>query len=158
MYSTYSTQPPAILSPQQVEALFPKLVRVCCNAPVLLLYLHGSHARGTQAPLSDIDLAVLLEPEHEQDYQLQGDLLMALQEACGRDEVDLVILNTAGSIICDRVVRHGRLLYARSEAQRLVFEADALKRAMDLNVISRRAIKAPISTVAECRPFGLSLA
>ena len=137
MRHTYSTQTPEVLSPEQVEALLPKLVRVCADAPVILLYLHGSHARGTQAPLSDIDLAVLLEPECGRDYRVHGDLLMALQEACGRDDIDLVIFNTAGPIIRDRVIRHGRLVYARSEAQRVAFEADALKRAMDFSYYSQ---------------------
>jgi predicted nucleotidyltransferase len=137
MRHTDSTETPEVLSPEQVEALLPKLVRVCADAPVILLYLHGSHARGTQAPLSDIDLAVLLEPECGRDYRVHGDLLMALQEACGRDDIDLVIFNTAGPIIHDRVIRHGRLLYARREAQRIAFEADALKRAMDFNYYSK---------------------
>jgi hypothetical protein len=137
MRHTYSTQTPEVLSPEQVEALLPKLVRVCADAPVILLYLHGSHARGTQAPLSDIDLAVLLEPECGRDYRVHSDLLMTLQEACGRDDIDLVIFNTAGPIIRDRVIRHGRLVYARSEAQRVAFEADALKRAMDFSYYSQ---------------------
>ncbi len=137
MRHTYSTQTSEVLSPEQVEALLPQLVRVCADAPVLLLYLHGSHARGTQGPLSDIDLAVLLEPERGRDYRIYGDLLAALQDACGRDDIDLVIFNTAGPIIRDRVIRHGRLVYARSEAQRIAFEADALKRAMDFSYYSQ---------------------
>ena len=137
MRHMYSTRTPEVLSPEQVEALLPKLVRVGAAAPVILLYLHGSHARGTQAPLSDIDLAVLLEPECGRDYRVHGDLLMALQEACGRDDIDLVIFNAAGPIIRDRVIRHGRLVYARSEAQRVAFEADALKRAMDFSYYSQ---------------------
>jgi len=137
MRHTYSTQSPEVLPPEQVEALLPKLVRVCADAPVMLLYLHGSHAKGTQAPLSDIDLAVLLEPEHGRDYRIFSDLLTALQDACGRDDIDLVVFNTAGPIIRNRVIRHGRLLYARSEAQRIAFEADALKRAMDFGYYSK---------------------
>ena len=137
MRHTYSTETPEVLSPEQVEALLPKLVRVCADAPVVLLYLHGSHAKGTQAPLSDIDLAVLLEPECGRDYRVHGDLLAALQDACGRDDIDLVVFNTAGPIIRDRVIRHNRLLYARNQTQRLAFEADALKWAMDFSYYSK---------------------
>ncbi|HYQ91879.1 MAG TPA: nucleotidyltransferase domain-containing protein [Candidatus Competibacteraceae bacterium] len=137
MRHTDSTETPEALSPEQLEALVPKWVQIARNAPVLLLYLHGSYAKGTQTPLSDIDLAVLLEPEHSRDYGLYGELQSAFQDACGRDDIDLVIFNTAGPIIRDRVIRHGRLLYARREAQRIAFEADALKRAMDFRYFSK---------------------
>ena len=137
MRHTYSTETPEVLSLEQVEALLPKWVQIVRDAPVLLLYLHGSYAKGTQAPLSDIDLAVLLEPEHGRDYRLYGELQIAFQDACGRDDIDLVVFNTAGPIIRDRVIRHGRLLYARTEAQRIAFEADALKRAMDFSYYSQ---------------------
>ena len=137
MCHTGSTETPEVLSPEQLEALLPKWVQIVRDAPVLLLYLHGSYAKGTPAPLSDIDLAVLLEPECGRDYRVHGDLLMALQETCGRNDIDLVIFNTAGPIIRDRVIRHGRLLYARREAQRIAFEADALKRAMDFSYYSK---------------------
>lgn len=134
----FDTTTPPPLSPEQLEALVPKLIEAGRgNETVVLLYLHGSYAQGTQAPLSDIDLAVLLESDRSRDYRLVTELLLAFQEICGRDDVDLVVLNTAGPLIQDRVVRHGRLLYAKTEAQRVRFEAWALKRAMDFRYYSR---------------------
>jgi hypothetical protein len=127
---------PRVLTPGEVEALAARLAALCTAQPVVLLYLHGSHVRGTQGPLSDLDVAVLLEQPAARGLAVL-DLLSALQEACRRDDVDLVVLNTAGPIIRDRVVRHGRLIYARSEADRIRFEAAAIKEALDFRFFSR---------------------
>jgi hypothetical protein len=45
--------------------------------------------------------------------------------------VDLVLLNSAGPMIKERVVRHGRLIHARSKGARVLFEAAAIKEALD---------------------------
>jgi len=137
MRHTNSIQSHAPLSSERLESLLPKWVGICQEAPVLLLYLHGSYAKGTPSPLSDIDLAVLLESHCERDYRVYGELSSAFEDTCGRDDIDLVILNMAGPIIRDRVVRYGRLLYAREDGLRVEFEAQALKSAMDFDYFSR---------------------
>ncbi|MBI4880921.1 MAG: nucleotidyltransferase domain-containing protein [Planctomycetes bacterium] len=134
-HQTDSTGSP-VLSASDVEALAQKLAAFCPEQPILLLYLHGAHAHGTQGPLSDLDLAVLLEPDRLCSH-VELDLSGALEQLAGRDDVDLVVLNRAGPAIKDRVVRHGRLLYARSEAARVRFEAAAIKEALDFHYFSR---------------------
>lgn len=100
--------------------------------PVVLLYLHGAYARGTQSALSDLDLAVLLDLHAGRDRRTRIRVASELEQVCERDDVDLVDLNTAGPIIADRVVRHGRLVYAASERERIAFEAAAVKKAAGL--------------------------
>lgn len=131
-----------------------RLRAACTHPPVVLLYLHGAHARGTQGPLSDIDLAVLLEPETAGDAQGLLALLGKLAAACGRDDVDVVILNRAGPIIKDRVVRDGRLIFAASERARLRFEASAIKEALDFRHFSRLYDDALFAQLAEGRFLG----
>ena len=128
---------PKTLTKDEVETLVSKLARLAAGQPVVLLYLHGSHARGVQSALSDVDIALLLDPAVSRDNKLQLDLLFSLQEACGREDVDLVILNRAGPMIKDMVVRHGSLVFARREKERILFEAAAIKEALDFQHFSR---------------------
>ena len=119
---------PGVFSPEDVERLVKVLPDRCRRLPVVLLYLHGTHARGTQSALSDLDLAVLLEPQAARNRRIHADVSLALEETCERDDVDMVILNTAGPIIADRVIRQGRLVYARDDKERITFEASVIKK------------------------------
>lgn len=140
---------PDILGPAEVDRLAGDLAGRCAELPVLLLYLHGSHARGTQGRLSDIDLAVLLEPGAARDRRSRSDVCFALEEVCRRDDVDFVYLNSAGPIIKDRVVRSGRLVYARSELTRARFEAGAIKESLDFRHFSETYDRALFRQIRE---------
>jgi predicted nucleotidyltransferase len=144
---------PKILTASEVDALVVKLAEACAGGPFVLLYLHGAHARGTQGALSDLDIGALLDPASMTDRG-QLDAIAFLQETCGREDVDLVILNRAGPIIRDRVVRHGRLIYARSERDRVRFEAAAIKEAMDFRFFSRQYDDALFRQLREGRFLG----
>lgn len=128
---------PKVLSPTELEVVISRLASLCPGRGVILMYVHGAHARGDQGPLSDLDIAVLLEDTRSGDLNAELDLLTSLQEACDREDVDLVVLNNAGAIIKDRVVRNGRLAYARSARDRVLFEAAAIKEALDFRYFSR---------------------
>ena len=97
----------------------------------------------------DVDIAVLLERDRARDTEAQLRLLSTLQEVCGRDDVDLAVLNTAGPILKDRVVRQGRLVYARSERDRELFEAAAIKELFDFEHFSRPYNEALFGHLAE---------
>jgi predicted nucleotidyltransferase len=140
-------QEPELLDAEGLAGIVQRLADRCRGLPVVLLYMHGSHARGTQSRLSDMDLAVLLEPAAVRNTGV----LFDLEESCGRDDVDFVVLNRAGPIIKDRVIRHGRLIFARSERARAVFEAQALKEAMDFGPFSRVYDDALFSQLREGR-------
>ena len=92
---------------------------------VLLAYLYGSHARGTAGPLSDVDVAVLLEgePSARECFQVRLDVIGAMMEMLQRDDVDVVVLNEAPPALAFRVIRDGVLLHARSEAMRTGYVA-----------------------------------
>jgi len=129
-------QPP-ILTEGEVDALLGRLAEVCVPLRVVLLYLHGSYARGTPGPLSDLDLAVLLDAEAERDSDTVLRVLSQLCTLCGRDDVDVVLLRSAGPAVKDRVVRSGRLVFARSDTDRIRFEAAAIREAIDFRRFSR---------------------
>jgi predicted nucleotidyltransferase len=145
---------PAVLKTDEVEELAPKLEGACKSFPVVLLYLHGSHAHGTQGALSDVDMAVLFDGPRARDNRLYLDMLAALEQACGREDVDLAVLNAAGPILKSRVVRSGRLIYSRSDRERVLFEAFAIKEALDFEHYSRVYDDALFRQIKEGRILG----
>jgi len=140
-----------VMSPEEEKRLEQKLARACKDLPIILLYIHGSYAAGTQNPLSDVDLAVLMEHDAGLDRKRRFKVITALDETCGRDDMDLVVLNTAGPIIKDRVVRNGRILYEKSEEDRIRFEASAIKESLDFKHFSREYDDALFSQLKEGR-------
>ncbi len=90
---------------------------------VSLAYLFGSQASGATGPLSDYDLGVLVEcPTAELRYRLSHKVSQAL----GTDRIDLVLLNKAPVELAYAIIAHGQLLYQRSLAARVEFEARVL--------------------------------
>jgi hypothetical protein len=100
---------------------------------VALAYLFGSQAQGRAHPLSDVDVAVLLAEQltpAEQSrarLRLMGELMALLQ----REDVDLVVLNQASLLLCHRVLRDGRLLFANDDRERVRFAAETYRRYLD---------------------------
>jgi predicted nucleotidyltransferase len=95
---------------------------------VRLAYVFGSAARGEERPSSDVDVAVLFDPLPE-----PGDLDRVgadLQTAAGR-RVDLVVFNTAPPLLAHEIVKTGRRITCRSEADRVGFETHTAARYMD---------------------------
>ncbi len=81
---------PMIPDPASLRSVF-------ASQPVVLAYLFGSQASGTGTPLSDVDIAVLLEPNTPSPGTVQATLISDLMLALGRSDVDVVVLNTAPS-------------------------------------------------------------
>lgn len=92
---------------------------------VLLAYLYGSYARGTAGPLSDVDVAVLLEgePDTRERFLARLDVTGAVMEVLERDDVDVAVLNEAPLALAFRVIHDGVLLHARSPALRRDYTA-----------------------------------
>src|SRR5688572_3226197 len=80
---------------------------------VAAAYLFGSEARETAATDSDVDIAVLYQPDPPRTLDgLDADLQDRMQEDLGR-AVDLVILNHAPVDLVHRVLRDGILVFER---------------------------------------------
>lgn len=87
------------------------------------LYLFGSQAQGLARHDSDLDLAVLGSAPLTglQRFQAQRELSVQLDQ-----DVDLVDLHAANSVLRLEVIRHGRLLFDRDANRTLDFEARVL--------------------------------
>ena len=90
---------------------------------LVAVYLFGSQAREDAGPGSDVDLAVLtlgnLDPVER--WKLQEDLA-----AQAHQNVDLVDLRHASTVMRIQVLRDGRLLADLQPSVRATFEATAL--------------------------------
>jgi hypothetical protein len=115
---------------------------------ILVAYLFGSHARKTDTPGSDIDIALLLSetPDRLLNYHLY--LVDKLSEILG-DGLDLIILNTAPPMLKHQVIKHGKIIYSRSERARITFETRAQSEYLDFSTAMKRYDECLIKQILE---------
>lgn len=128
---------------------------------VTFAYLFGSRSRGRAHPRSDVDVAVYVDPSVAGEAgsgagdrlstwsDLHARLVRALAPVLGRGDrggapegVDLLLLNDAPPLLSERVVRHGELLFSRSEPERVRWVARTKSRYCDLRPLRRRLDRA----------------
>jgi uncharacterized protein len=114
-------------------------------------WLFGSAARGEAGPLSDFDIAVLLDaaipPEARMD--IAAALIEELERRCGR--VDLVLLDEASPALRHRVLREGLLLFERDARRRVAFETRAIQEYLDFQPLAEIYDRALIARAMEGR-------
>jgi predicted nucleotidyltransferase len=105
-----------------------RLVRALDRDHVVAAMLFGSQASGQAGPLSDVDLAVWLDPElsRAQRSALRTELSLAAVEALGTNEVDVVVLNQAAPLLRHRALKGGLRLFERDPRARVRLETAAL--------------------------------
>lgn len=128
-------------APGRLDELAARLrERLQGEADVAVAYLFGSRARGDSGPLSDVDVAVLLDGEATGRRELE---LRAVVEAAiatdaarstggGPPRVDLVVLNDAPVSVAYRVLAQGMLLLSRDERARVAHWVDTVDRYLDM--------------------------
>jgi uncharacterized protein len=105
--------------------------------------LFGSQATGMAGPLSDVDVAVWLDPALSSDerFDLRLKLMTGSSQAIGTDEVDVIPLNDAPPLLRHRAIRDGRLLVERDARQRVRLDTAAILEYLDTAPL-RRAVEA----------------
>jgi predicted nucleotidyltransferase len=107
-----------------------RLRRLLADAPgVLVAYLYGSHARGRAGPLSDVDVALLLDGD---DEERRLELTAAIAHAVAPARADVVVLNNAPSALSYRVLRDGTVLASRDERARVQHWVRTVDRYLDM--------------------------
>ena len=100
---------------------------------IVFAYLFGSSATKTFTPMSDIDIAVYLNPNvdiSKERLDLVGDLMLALKT----DNIDLVILNTSPLPLKARVVQNKETLVDKYPSLRHSFESLVLRQYYDFSI------------------------
>jgi hypothetical protein len=105
---------------------------------VLAAYVFGSVARGTAGPLSDIDVALLVDSgaDHQAVCDRMGD---ALSRQLGTSRVDVVSLSDAPIPLRYRVVRDGRLVTHRDARSLERFIVETVLHYLDFKPLRDRA-------------------
>ncbi len=113
---------------------------------VVVAYLFGSYARDQAGPLSDVDIAVLVdEGVAEADYLDERLRLMgAVTDALEFDDVDVVVLNQAPLALAYRVLRDGVVLACRDRDRRVQYTARIVSLYLDFKPVIERFERAII--------------
>lgn len=130
-------------SASSVRDLTDKLsVALAARSEVLDGYLFGSVARGEAAAHGDLDVAVFVDRRALglPGFGYQAELGAVLQQALGRSDVDVVVLNRAGPVLYHRVLRDAVRVLSRDLAATTTREGQALSRYCDY-VPTLRAIE-----------------
>lgn len=98
---------------------------------VVSALLFGSQATRRAGPLSDVDLAVWLEPSRRDRTSLQLELTSAAAEALRTSEVQVVVLNDAPPLLRHRALRDGERLVDRDPRARIRLETNAVLEYLD---------------------------
>jgi predicted nucleotidyltransferase len=98
-------------------------------ADIKLVYLFGSHAQGLANSESDIDIAILGKTKFDSvaRWQLQSELAIAL-----KNDVDLVDLLSASTVMQNQVIHHGICIYDAANYAAL-FEMQVMSMYQHLN-------------------------
>lgn len=108
--------------------------------PIVAAYLFGSQAKDKAGPLSDFDVAVLLDKSLKEDafFEIKIRLIAELARVIGNDRIDLVVLNQSPSTIAMNIISEGKLLFYNDNPQRVAFEARAINKFLDRDYYENR--------------------
>jgi predicted nucleotidyltransferase len=122
----------------EVNVLKDELSTILSNLEaVRMVYLFGSRAENNVGPMSDFDIAVLVDRAAD-GSSLRARLAHELAHILQTDRVDVVLLNRAPIELAYAVVAHGKVLYEESVATRVEYEATVLSRYGDFLPLLRR--------------------
>ncbi len=101
-----------------------KIIEVIKSHPnVIAIYLFGSHAKGEATPLSDIDIAVILEnPTSESEADI-GSL--------SSPEIDVVLFHRLPLHIKYEVFKYGKEIFVRDEEKLLEIKLKIMREYLD---------------------------
>lgn len=119
------------------DASLARLSHALDREGVIAAMLIGSQARGTQGPLSDVDIAIWHDPDLDSAgrLRLQLELVGAASEALATDEIDIIMLNRAPPLLRHRAVRDARLLVERDPVARVRLDARTLIDYLDTKLL-----------------------
>ncbi|MBI5328823.1 MAG: nucleotidyltransferase domain-containing protein [Deltaproteobacteria bacterium] len=120
-----------IISDEIKESLRPVLKKYADR--VVFAYLFGSAAKGETTPLSDIDIAVFINPKFKDTFfDIRLSLYSEICRALKTNNVDMVLLNTAGNLmLLGDIIRNGIVIYDSDQDAREEYEVNILHTSID---------------------------
>jgi uncharacterized protein len=137
------------------DAALTRLREALAVEGVVAASLFGSQATGKADALSDVDVAVWLDPDlgDSARFRLRLELIGRAASALGTNEVDLVVLNDAPPLLKHRALRSGVRLLDRDPVRRVRLESRAVADYLDTKPLRDRLSRAMVRRLAEGR-FG----
>lgn len=90
---------------------------------VLAAYVFGSKIKGYARENSDLDVAILVDPDFEiEDYGYQIKIEEELNQLAEGLEIDVVVVNSVGLPLQYAAAVQGRLIYSRDDQRRAIEE------------------------------------
>lgn len=109
------------------EELAPAIREVLANEPAVRFgYLFGSWATGRMGPRSDVDVAVWLQEDAPEPFEVRLGLIGRLEVSLKRP-VEVIVLNDAPPTLRYTVVQQGIAVYALDDQERAWFEVQVRK-------------------------------
>lgn len=112
---------------------------------VRLAYLFGSYAEGREGPLSDVDIAVLLDDRLS--YSKRSDLrlnlitkISAMLRVREAERLDVVIMNDAPINLNYEIIKNGKILFAKDVGEKVKMESKILSKYLDRRYYERRGL------------------
>lgn len=104
-------------------------------------YIFGSVAQEKITPLSDIDIAILIDTdqidENAYSYGYKAEILSDLIKLLKTNSIDLVILNEVNTLLRHRVLYYGKILHSKNENKRIAFQTTTISKYNDYKKIMR---------------------
>ena len=98
-------------------------------------YIFGSLSQGKNNALSDIDIVIFTDSQQINNktyrYGYQAEILTDLIKLLKTNNIDLVILNKANTLLKHRVLHHGILIYSKNEREHINFQIDTINKYND---------------------------
>ncbi len=121
------------------------------NSFLELVYLHGSYATGNSTPLSDVDIALVINTKHfgknRWDFEIEIEDL--LEGSFPTFEFDVRIINDAPLDFQGKVITDGKLLYAISDTIRANYEERTRKHYFDFKFFIDNYCSERLRTIRE---------
>jgi uncharacterized protein len=126
---------------ERIPLMVSKLIETRCIEAV---YLFGSAAKKNLKPLSDIDIAVLINDglKKEEIESLKLALIELIAGALSTEEFDLVILNDAPIRFSYTILKDGELVFVKDEKHLIDFREKVVRRYLDFSYYLKKFNKA----------------
>lgn len=125
------------------ETILKNIRKICEEQQeIKALYLHGSYAEGNPTPLSDIDLAVLLDDDIPQNRYLEIALTME-DLFCSQippHNFDVRIINNAPILVQGNIITDGRILFCSDDEKLAGFQERIILPYLDFKIDYDRLI------------------
>jgi len=97
---------------------------------IIVGYLYGSFAKGSYDEKSDVDIGLLLKRGYKADPLYESRISLELDKTIGR-EVEARILNDRDIIFLHQILKYGKLIFSRTERERVRFETYTYSKYLD---------------------------